>query len=134
MSQPTRKIPAPARTPETEAYWKSASEGILLVRKCRSCGEAHHYPRTNCPFCFSDLTEWQKASGKGVIYTYTVMRRVPVPYAIAYVTLEEGPSMMTNIIDCDLDAVAIGSRVRLIFKPSDGDTPVPMFTLDSSAG
>jgi uncharacterized OB-fold protein len=56
------------------------------------------------------------------------MRRVPVPYAIGYVTLEEGVSMMTNIVDCDLDAIRIGQRVKVVFKPTDGGPPVPMFT------
>ena len=67
----------------------------------------HHYPRAICPFCFSDKTEWSEASGKGTIYTYSVMRRAPVPYAIAYVTLDEGPTMMTNIVDCDLDKLEV---------------------------
>jgi uncharacterized OB-fold protein len=56
------------------------------------------------------------------------MRRVPEPYAIAYVTLDEGPTMMTNVVDCELDAVRIGQRVRVVFKPSEGGPPVPMFT------
>jgi uncharacterized OB-fold protein len=56
------------------------------------------------------------------------MRRVPVPYALAYVTLDEGVTMMTNIVDCDLDAIRIGQRVRLVFKPSEGGPSVPMFT------
>ena len=58
------------------------------------------------------------------------MRRAPVPYAIAYVTLDEGPTMMTNIVDCDLDKIKIGQAVRLVFKPSEGGPPVPMFTPD----
>jgi uncharacterized OB-fold protein len=56
------------------------------------------------------------------------MRRVPVPYAIGYVALEEGVTMMTNIVDCDLDAIRIGQRVKVVFKPTDGGPPVPMFT------
>lgn len=56
------------------------------------------------------------------------MRRVPEPYAIAYMTLEEGPTMMTNIVDCDLDAIRIGQPVRVVFTPTDGGPPVPMFT------
>jgi len=55
------------------------------------------------------------------------MRRVPVPYALAYVTLDEGVTMMTNIVDCDLDSIRIGQRVRVVFKPTDGGPPVPMF-------
>ena len=65
---------------------------------------------------------------QGTIYSYSVMRRAPVPYAMAYVTLAEGPRMVTNIVDCDLDTVKIGMKVKVVFKPTDGGPPVPMFT------
>ena len=123
-----RKITAPPVNPETQAFWDAAGEGKLLYKKCAACGEPHFYPRPHCPFCFSDKVEWQEASGRGTIYTYSIMRRAPVPYAIAYVELAEGPRMMTNIVDCELDKIAIGQPVRLVFKPSEGGPPVPMFT------
>jgi uncharacterized OB-fold protein len=123
-----RKIIAPPVNPETQAFWDAAAEGKLLVKKCADCDEVHFYPRNLCPFCFSDRTEWTQASGNATIYTYSVMRRAPVPYAIAYVELAEGPRIMTNIVDCDLDAIRVGQPVRLVFKPSDGGPPVPMFT------
>ena len=122
-----RKIDAPQASPETKPFWDAAAAGRLVIKRCAACGQAHHYPRALCPFCFSDRTEWRPASGRGTIYSYSVMRRVPVPYAIAYVTLEEGPTMMTNIVDCDLDAIRIGQKVRVVFKPTEGGPPVPMF-------
>ena len=128
MQSQDRKLQAPQPNVETAAFWKAAEEGRLMIGKCNACGKVHYYPRTICPFCFSDRTELQQTSGNGTIYTYSVMRRAPVPYAIAYVTLSEGPTMMTNIVDCDLDAIRIGQQVRLVFKPSDGGPPVPMFT------
>jgi uncharacterized OB-fold protein len=124
---PERKIPAPPITPETEPFWAAAAEGRLLIKKCLSCGQMHHYPRTICPFCGSDTTEWLQASGRGTIYSYTIMRRAPVPYAIAYVTLQEGVTMMTNIVDCDLEAIRIGQEVKVVFRPTEGGPPVPMF-------
>ena len=69
--------------------WKE-SAGRLAIKRCAACGQVHHYPRARCPFCGSDRTEWRDATGRGTIYSYSVMRRVPVPYALAYVTLEEG--------------------------------------------
>jgi len=123
-----RKITAPQPNLETQAFWDAAAEGKLLFKKCNACGEVHFYPRAHCPFCFSDQTAWQEASGQGTIYTYSVMRRgAPVPYAIAYVTLAEGPTMMTNIVDCDLDGIRIGQKVKLVFKPTEGGPPVPCF-------
>ena len=124
-----RKYPAPAVNPEIQPFFDAATRGTLMLKKCRACGQTHHYPRAICPFCASGRTEWVTASGRGTIYSYSVMRRVPVPYAIGYVTLEEGVTMMTNIVDCDLDAIRIGQRVKVVFKPTDGGPPVPMFTL-----
>jgi uncharacterized OB-fold protein len=123
-----RAIPAPPVTPETRPYWEAAAAGRLLVKFCTACGQPHHYPRSICPLCGSDRTEWREASGRGTIYSYSIMRRVPVPYAIAYVTLEEGVTMMTNIVGCDLEAIRIGQPVRVVFTPTDGGPPVPTFT------
>jgi uncharacterized OB-fold protein len=123
-----RTIPAPQPSPETQAYFDAASQGKLVVKKCTACGQVHHYPRALCPFCGSDRTEWTPASGRGTVYSYSVMRRASPPYAIAYVTLAEGPTMMTNIVDCDLDQIRVGQAVTVVFKPSDGGPAVPMFT------
>ena len=127
MAAQERKIPAPEANPETKPFWDAAAEGRLLIKKCVTCGQVHFYPRAICPFCGSDKTEWVPASGRGTVYSYSVMRRVPIPYALAYVTLEEGVTMMTNIVDGDLDAIRIGQRVTVAFKPSEGGPPVPMF-------
>ena len=128
-----RQIAAPPVNPENERYFNAAKEGKLLVGKCSDCNEYHFYPRVLCPHCSSDRTEWVPAKGTGVIYTWSTMRRgVPAPYTIAYVTLDEGVSMMTNIVDSDGDAMKIGDRVKLVFKPAEDGTPVPMFTLQNT--
>jgi uncharacterized OB-fold protein len=128
MSEATeRAIPAPIPTEDTLAFWNAAKEGRFLVKRCLDCGDAHWYPRALCPYCFSDRTEWQPGSGRGTVYSYTVMRRAPQPYALAFVTLAEGPTMLTNLVDCDFDALAIGQAVQLVFKPSTGAWPVPVF-------
>jgi uncharacterized OB-fold protein len=129
VAGPARPIPAPPTNPETQAFWDAAGRGTLLIKRCAACGQTHWYPRALCPFCGSDRTEWQEASGRGTIYSYSVFRRAPIPYAIAYVTLAEGPTMMSNIVDCDLDAIRIGQAVRVRFTPTEEDgPPVPMFT------
>jgi uncharacterized OB-fold protein len=124
-----RKIPAPAVTIESKPFWDAASEGKFLIKRCNACGEAHWYPRALCPFCFSDDTVWEESLGEGVIYTYSVMHRSPTgPYAIGYVTLNEGPAMMTNFVDCDLSKLEIGQKVKLKFQPTEGGPPVPVFS------
>ena len=128
MAVTERKISAPPPNPETKAFWEAASQGKLLIKRCTSCGQSHYYPRALCPFCGSDTTEWQAASGAGTIYSYSVMRRAKVPYAIAFVTLEEGPTMMTNLVDCDFDRLRIGQPVRLAITRRDDGLVVPKFT------
>ena len=124
-----RKLTPPPLYPESEAFWQAAAQGRLLLKRCADCGEYHWYPRPICPHCGSDRTEWQQAAGTGTIYTVSVTRRAgPVAFAIGYVTLDEGVTMLTNFADCDLDTLRIGQRVRVVFKPTDGGPPVPMVT------
>ena len=123
-----RKIPAPHVLPEAQAYWDAADQGQLLVKRCRSCGQAHHDPRDVCPHCLSDATEWTHAAGTGSVYSFSTMGLGNAAYTIALVTLDEGVTLMTNLVDCDIATVRIGQRVRVVFKPSDGGPAVPMFT------
>ncbi len=123
-----REIADPEPNIGDEPYFEAAAEGRLLIKRCRDCGKPHHYPRTVCPFCLSANVEWETASGNGEVHSYSVLRKgVPLPYCIAYVKLEEGPLMMTNIVDCDLDEVRIGQRVTAVFKTSTSGTAIPMF-------
>src|SRR4029077_8091841 len=122
-----RTIPSPVVSVENEAFWNAAKQGRFVVPTCTACGKAHWYPRAICPFCASDKIEWRAASGKGTIYTYSVMRRAKEPYAIAYVTLAEGPTMMTNIVDCVSAARRVGWAVAVLLRHTKTAPPVPMF-------
>lgn len=124
-----RVIPAPIINPESKRYWDAAQEKKLLIGHCKACNKYHFYPRTLCPFCFSDQTEWKEASGKGTLYTHSTMRRVPTPYTLGYVTLEEGPRMMTNIVDCDNTKLKIGQAVKVTFKAAEDGKLVPCWTV-----
>jgi uncharacterized protein len=123
-----RPIIGPEVSPETEDFWAGANDSRLFVGRCGRCGEIYYYPRALCPFCLSADTRLEQALGEGRIYSFSVMRVAPIPYVIALVSLAEGPTMMTNIVECDLDQLAIGLPVRLVFKPSDDGQLVPMFT------
>jgi len=122
-----RKIPSPIANTETQAFWDAARTGRFVLPTCTACRKAHWYPRAICPFCADGTIEWRDASGKGTIYTFSVMRRAKEPYVIAYVTLAEGPTMMTNIVDCNFDALRIGQPVNVVFKETENGPPVPMF-------
>lgn len=126
MSSPERTPVAPRPSPDTLPYWEAAKRHILLIGRCKSCDKAHYYPRLLCPFCMGE-TRWEQASGRGRIYSFSIMRNAPIHYAIAYVTLEEGPTLMTNIVDSDFADLHIGQAVKVTYRASDGDLPVPMF-------
>ena len=126
MAEP-KKYPTPQGNPETAAFWEAAKQGKLLIKRCTACRELHYFPRSICPFCFSDKTVWEESSGEGTIYSFSLMRKSATgPYAIGYVTLKEGPSLQTNFVDCDFSQLKIGQKVKVVFKPTDG-APLPFF-------
>lgn len=117
-----------AAAPEIRPFWEAARRGKLLLAHCTACSRPHWFPRVVCPMCGSLDIEWREASGRGTVYSISVARRATPPYALAYVTLDEGPTMLTNIVDCDVDGVAIGQKVRVVFKERPDALPAPMFT------
>ncbi len=122
-----RTLASPVPNPETAAFWEATKAGRFTLRYCRDCGRTHWYPRAICPHCFSAETEWRDASGKGVIHAFSVMSRADPPYVVAFVTLAEGPTMLTNLVECESDALAIGQPVEVVFKRTDNGTQLPMF-------
>jgi uncharacterized OB-fold protein len=124
----------PPMNPESEPFYAAAGQGRLTLKKCSDCGRFHHYPRANCPLCGSGNTVWVDSPGTGSIYSYSVTRKgVPVPFVLAYVRLDEEISMLTNIVDCDIDKVRIGDRVRVAFRPLDETHALPVFAPESAA-
>jgi hypothetical protein len=119
--------PYVAAYPETLPFWQAAAEGRLLLKFCRLCGRTHWYPRALCPHCHSADLEWREASGKGTVYSFTVVRRAEPPYVLALVRLDEGTTLLTNIVDCDPDSVRIGQRVALCFRPAREGRSMPYF-------
>jgi uncharacterized OB-fold protein len=131
MAATSREIMPPVPSPETEAFWAAARAGRLALRYCGGCNRFHYYPRSICPHCFSDQTEWRDARGGGTVHAFSVMRRAPVPYTIAYIELDEGPMMISNVVNCEPDSVRIGQRVRLCFADFDGGK-LPVFEPEAS--
>jgi uncharacterized protein len=121
------KIPSPVVTSETAAFWSKADEGQLTVPQCKACGKFHWYPRAHCPFCSSHQVELKPANGSATIYSFSVARRGKESYVIAYVTLDEGVTMMTNIVDADAAKLAIGQKVRVKLVETENGQKVPMF-------
>jgi len=124
----TLPAPVPPVHPETRPFWDATAEGRLLLPRCAACPAVIWYPRGICPECASTEIEWFEASGRGVIYSRTINRRGlgaykdAGAYVLAYVELEEGPRVMTNIVDCDPETISIGDAVEATFHET-GEGP-----------
>jgi uncharacterized protein len=127
MSQ-VHRLPSPNINPENKAFWDAAQDNRFILKYCNSCKESHYYPRTICPHCGSDDTTWVESKGLGEIYSYTVMRRgVEVPFAMAYVRLNEGISVLTHLTNCNFDAIQIGQKVKVVFQETQDGVKTHLF-------
>ncbi|MES2631417.1 MAG: OB-fold domain-containing protein [Pseudomonadota bacterium] len=125
---PVRKIPAPLVNPEAQPFFTAAVESRLFYKQCSACGQPHHPPRSICPHCHSDRTEWKESAGKGEVYSASMLRRgVPVPYCVAYVTLDEGVTLMSDLVGFGDATPPVGTRVQVRFVAADGGAMIPMF-------
>jgi uncharacterized protein len=125
--------PPPPVNPETREFWSAAADGRLLVKQCQDCHALTWYPRAICPQCSSLRTGWLQVSGRGHIYSYTVNHRgegayqgLP-PFVLAYVELDEGPRMMTNIVDAGDADLRVGQPVEVVFHDTGNGTALPRF-------
>jgi len=128
--------PLPKRYPETRPYWEAAARGELRLPECADCERLFFYPRGFCPSCLGSDLDWRPLSGTGTVHTYTVVERVPgwpedaLPVVYAYVDLDEGVRLPTNLVDVDPDDVTVGTSVDVRFVPTEEpDVAVPVFTL-----
>lgn len=119
------ELPA-ARPPlneEARPFWEAAAHGRLVVPVCDACGHHIWYPRSWCPACGNESVTWTPMSGRGTVYACTVIRKgmgpwaAAAPYVGAYVELEEGPRVLTNVITDDPGTVTIGTAVTAVFVP-----------------
>jgi hypothetical protein len=123
--------------PDTQPYWEGVKAGELRYQTCDSCKKLNFLPSAHCQSCGGSSLTWHKSKGEGTVYTFSVVRQNRIPgfvelgaYAIAYVDLDEGFRMLTNIVgvtDPTRD-VRIGQRVRVEYEKQDsGDYPIPVF-------
>ena len=134
--------PRPYASWETRGFWEGAGRGELVLQRCRQCALVQHRPRGLCTHCLEGANlEHFVASGKGEVYTFTVTEQNQAkgfaeacPYVMAYVTLEEGPRVLTVITDCSPEDVFVGARVTVAFVEQERDDgelfAVPVFRLD----
>jgi uncharacterized OB-fold protein len=119
--------PYVAAFPENVPFWEAAAQGVFLLPRCRQCGKAHWHPRAHCPMCRSADIEWVKASGRASLHTFTVIRLPGAPTILAYAELEEGPRIMTNIVDADPEGLRIGMPLQVAFRATPEGRQAPVF-------
>ncbi len=126
--------PLPVPTIETRPFWDACKRHELSIQLCSACGRYQFYPRMYCAQCFSDRVEWVLASGHATVLSFTIVRRPvspayapDVPYVVALVTLDEGPTTMTNIVGCEPEKVEIGMRVAVTFEDWNEEISIAKF-------
>ncbi len=126
--------PIPESNSWTQPFWDAVHERRLIIQQCTDCGEKIFYPRLICTACFSQNLEWIEASGKGTVYTFTiVVNNAPsafledMPYIIAVIKLDEGVQMLSNIVECDPDQVYCDMPVEVTYKKINDEYTLPVF-------
>ena len=130
MDLPIPKFPEP----DTEPFWEATKDHELKYQVCDDCGGVVWHPRRHCTHCTSLNLSWKTSKGEGTVYTYSVVRqnyhpafRERIPYIVAWVDLDEGFRMLTNVVDVDPEQVSIGQRVRVRWLDQEG-LALPAFT------
>lgn len=125
-------VPSPDN--DSLEFWSGAREHRLLIRRCSACEEAFFYPRPFCPRCWSEDIATEEASGDATLYTWSVVHvndlppfHQRVPYVAAIVDLVEGPRMMTNIVDCDVDDLEVDMPLHVAYRELTDEITVPVF-------
>jgi len=128
--------PLPVVNEESRPFWDACKRHELILQHCQACGAYGFYPRMLCKACHSDKLAWERVSGEGTIYSYTVCHRpagpafkAEVPYVVALIELREGPRMVSNIVTPDAESVRIGQAVRVTFHDVTEDISLPKFVV-----
>lgn len=126
--------PVPVVNTWAKPFWDAAQQERLIIQKCNSCGEHVFYPRIACPHCSADELEWVEVSGKGTVYSFTVVEaNAPsaflgdMPYVVAVIRLQEGVQMLSNVIGCDPHSVVCDMPVEVTFEKLSDEFTLPKF-------
>lgn len=131
------QFPLPVPTVLTQPYWEAAKEHKLVVQRCRASDHMFTYAREHCPYCWSSDLEWFEVSGRGKVYTYTIIRQPAdpvfnerVPYAYVIIQLDEGPRLPGNLINVDVDHVFVDMPVKVTFDDVTPEITLPKWEPD----
>ena len=127
-------FPLPVPNEDGAPFWEHLRAGALCIQHCTACGRLQHPPRVLCPGCGNAERDWQPMSGRGTVYSFVVTHQAihpsfegHLPYVTALVELEEGPRLMTNLIDIGPDEVVIGMAVEVQLVAVNEEITLPLF-------
>lgn len=126
--------PLPRVTPELAPFFTAAKARKLVVQRCSGCGQLRFPPRELCSHCWSREAEWVPVSGRGEVFSFYWMHQIyhpgfaaEVPYAVVIVALEEGPHVLSNMVDCSRDQLHVGLPVEVTFEDASDEVTLPKF-------
>ena len=118
----------------TKPYWDGCKQRLLKVQKCKSCERRRHRPSAGCHWCGEQETDWVELSGRGTVYTYTIVHRAfhpaftdDIPYVVGLVAAEEDDTVRfhTRFVDCEPGDVRVGQEVEITFREDEDGTVLP---------
>jgi uncharacterized OB-fold protein len=128
--------PIPAITPNLAPFFEGAKHHQLVLQKCTACGTYRFPPRELCSSCLSNQSTWERVSGNGEVFSFTVMHQVyhpgfagEVPYAVVLVELAEGPRITSNLVGVPPHEIRIGMPVKAVFEDLSEEVTLPKFKL-----
>ncbi len=130
----TYNKPLPMISPDTKGFWEGCREHAIRIQQCSDCGHLRWPPAFLCPQCLSRNTQWISASGRGTVYSFVVYHVAydpaflgDLPYVVALVALEEGPHLLTNLVECDPGNITCDMPVEVIWDDVAPGVSLPKF-------
>ncbi len=117
-------------------YQEALNQGKFIIQQCKGCGKHVFYPRVLCPHCGSVELKWVEPTGRGVVYSTSIVRQKPEKggdYNVALIELEEGPRMLSRVMDLDPDKVKIGMQVSAHVGLLDGQHAVVFYNKEQGS-
>ena len=126
--------PLPQVGPDMAPFFEAAHRHELVVQRCSRCGTLRFPARTICSRCLSREAGWVPVSGRGAVFSFAVMHQAihpgfaaEVPYAVVVIELEEGPRLLSNLVDCPIEKIRIGLPVEVVFEQAAPELTLPKF-------
>jgi uncharacterized OB-fold protein len=124
----------PVPETDSQSFWDALLSEELRIQRCTACGDLRHPPQPMCPRCNDFEHEWALMNGRGSVFSYVVSHqavhpslRERTPFVTVLVELDEGPRLVSNLVDVSLDEVEIGMAVEVMFHRVDAEIVLPLF-------